>query len=192
VAEFADRIFAVTRKKMKTLGRRPFITVAAGAACAPLLTSAAIQVPSLLDHFILGCADLDRGIDFVEQATDIRAALGGVHPGRGTRNALLSLGERRHLEILAPDPAQNIAPGAPVPGSRPLQIAKLRQLKEPSITGWVAHPGDLDQFAARLREARIEFVGPRAGSRQRPDGKVLNWKTLALKDDHEGLLPFFN
>jgi len=176
---------------MKTLGRRPFIAVAAGAAFAPLLTSAATQVPSLLDHFILGCADLDRGIDFVEQHISVRAAFGGVHPGRGTRNALLSLGERHYLEIMAPDPAQNVAPGAPVPGSRPSQIAKLRELKEPRIVGWVAHPGDLDQFAARLREARIEFEGPRAGSRQRPDGKVLRWKTLTLKDDHGGLLPFF-
>src|SRR5712664_1765942 len=149
---------------MKTLGRRPFITVAAGAAFAPLLTSAATPVPSLLDHFILGCADLDRGIDFVEQHTGVRAAFGGVHPGRGTRNALLSLGERHYLEIMALDPAQNVAP---VPGSRPSQIAKLRELKEPRIVGWAVHSGDLDQFAARLREARIEFEGPRAGSRQR-------------------------
>src|SRR6266851_6472105 len=176
---------------MKTLGRRPFIAVAAGAAFAPLLTSAATQVPSLLDHSILGCADLDRGIDFVERHTGVRAAFGGVHPGRGTRNALLSLGERHYLEIMALDPAQNVAPGAPVPGSRPSQIAKLRELKEPRIVGWAAHPGDLDQFAARLREARIEFEGLRAGSRQRPDGKVLRWKTLTLKDDHDGLLPFF-
>ena len=173
-----------------TIPRRSFIALAAGAAFAPFPSWGA-DIPTLLDHFILGCADLDRGIDFVEQRTGVRAAFGGVHPGRGTRNALLSLGERRYLEIMAPDPAQNVAPGAPVPGSRPSQIAKLRELREPRIVGWAAHPGDLDQFAARLREARIEFEGPRAGSRQRPDGKVLQWKTLTLKDDHGGLLPFF-
>src|SRR5229473_97723 len=176
---------------METQGRRSFIAVVAGTAFAPLLTWAAAEFPSLLDHFILGCDDLDRGIDFVEKHTGVRAAFGGVHPGRGTRNALLSLGERRYLEIMAPDPAQNVAPGAPVPGSRPSQIAKLRELKEPRIVGWVAHPGDLDQFAARLREAGIAFLGPWPGSRQRPDGKVLQWKTLTLKDDHGGLLPFF-
>jgi len=166
---------------MKTLGRRPFITVAAGAACAPLLTSAAIQVPSLLDHFILGCDDLDRGIDFVEKHTGVRAAFGGVHPGRGTRNALLSLGARKYLEIMAPDPAQQATP----------QIPRLRELKEPRLVGWAAHPGDLEKLSAHLREARIPFEGPRAGSRQRPDGKVLHWKSLTLKDDQGGLLPFF-
>lgn len=178
-----------------TISRRVFLALTGGAALEPYLSQAGAQrkpdVPTLLDHFILGCDDLNRGIDFVEQRTGVRAQFGGVHPGRGTRNALLSLGEWRYLEIMAPDPAQNVAPGASVPGSRPSQIARLRELKEPRIIGWAAHPGDLDQFAARLREAQVEFTGPRAGSRQRPDGKMLQWKTLTLKDDHAGLLPFF-
>lgn len=166
---------------METIGRRSFIALAAGAAFAPHLTRAADEVPTLLDHFILGCDDLDRGVSFVEQRTGVRAAFGGVHPGRGTRNALLSHGERRYLEIMAPDPAQQVIP----------QIPRLRELKEPRIVGWAAHPGDLEKFSAHLREAGISFEGPRAGSRQRPDGKLLRWKTLNLKDDKDGLLPFF-
>lgn len=178
------------------ISRRSFLASVGGAAVAPVLAWATdwarpLGVPTLFDHLILGCADLDRGIAFVEQRTGLRAVFGGVHPGRGTRNALLSLGERRYLEIIAPDPEQNIAPGASVPGARPLQVAKLRETKEPRIFGWAAHRDNLEQFAARLRETKIEFVGPGAGSRTRPDGKVLRWKTVALKDDQRGLLPFF-
>ena len=33
------------------------------------------EVPPLLDHFILGCADLDHGIAYVEQRTGVRAAI---------------------------------------------------------------------------------------------------------------------
>ena len=166
---------------METICRRSFIALAAGAAFAPLLTRAANEVPTLLDHFILGCNDLDHGVACVEQRTGVRAVFGGVHPGRGTRNALLSLGERRYLEIMAPDPAQQVTP----------QIARLRDLKEPAIVGWAAHPGNLEKFSAHLHEAGIAFEGPRPGSRQRPDGKLLQWKTLNLKDDKDGLLPFF-
>ena len=166
--------------------RRDFLATLGGAAFAAGLpgthgNSGESDVPSLLDHFILGCADLDRGIEFVERYTGVRAAFGGVHPGRGTRNALLSLGERRYLEIMAPDPAQNVAP----------QIANLGQLKEPRIVGWAAHRDDLDQFAERLRKNGIDCDGPQPGSRQRPDGQMLHWKSLRLKDDHGGLLPFF-
>jgi hypothetical protein len=171
---------------MATLRRRSFIAVAAGAAFTPLLPWAASEVPSLLDHVLLGCNDLDRGIDFVQQHTGVRAAFGGVHPGRGTHNALLSLGQRRYLEVIAPDPQQeHVEPFAK------LQVDGLKELASPRLIGWAAHLGDLEKFAIRLQEASIPFVGPRPGSRQRPDGKLLQWKTLNLKDDKGGLLPFF-
>ena len=135
----------------------------------------------MLDHILLGSADLDAGIALVEQRTGVRAALGGVHPGAGTRNALLSLGPNRYLEIIAPDPQQPASADA----------RDLKSLKEPALVGWAAHPGDIEQFAARLKERGIATRGPNPGSRKRSDGRVLNWKTLALKDDAGGLLPFF-
>jgi hypothetical protein len=166
---------------MPNLSRRAFLRVTAGAAIAPSISWAAEEVPSLLDHILLGCKDLDRGIAFVEERTGVRAAFGGVHPGRGTQNALLSLGTRRYLEIIAPDPKQ--------PSVQ--QFSVITKLKEPRLIGWAAHRDDLEQFAAQLRKEGIEFDGPRPGSRQRRDSKILHWKSLALKDDRDGLLPFF-
>jgi hypothetical protein len=169
--------------------RRSFITLAAGATFAPLLTwAAASDTPSLLDHILLGCDDLDRGVDFVQKHTGTRAAIGGVHPGRGTRNALLSLGERRYLEVIAPDPKQD---EKQIEEFALKQLARLRALTSPCLVGWAVHPGDLEKFSMRLRDGGIVFLGPWPGSRQRPDGKLLQWKSLTLKDDKDGLLPFF-
>jgi catechol 2,3-dioxygenase-like lactoylglutathione lyase family enzyme len=165
----------------RRIPRRIFLGLTIGAFAAPSILWTSKEVPCLLDHILLGCSDLDRGIDFVEQYTGVRAAFGGVHPGRGTRNALLSLGERRYLEIIAPDPAQSGA----------TDTYGLRGLAEPRLVHWAAHPGDLDSFAKRLREAGVVFKGPTPGSRKRPDGRVLNWKTLNLADERGRLLPFF-
>ena len=135
----------------------------------------------MLDHILIGSPDLDKGIAFIEQRTGVRAAFGGVHPGAGTRNALLSLGKNRYLEIIAPDPKQ--------PATEDKR--NLRSLDEPVIVGWAQHPGDIEAFAKRLKSEGVETIGPAPGSRKRPDGRVLNWKTLALKDDANGLFPFF-
>jgi hypothetical protein len=157
------------------------ILIATATKTSALFSAEREEVPTMLDHILLGCSDLDRGIAFVENHSGVRAAFGGVHPGRGTRNALLSLGEKHYLEIIAPDPQQ---PGAP-------DHYGLLKLTEPHLVGWAAHPGDLNSFATRLRDADIAFDGPNPGSRKRPDGRLLQWKTLNLKDDREGLLPFF-
>ena len=100
----------------------------------------------MLDHILLGCNDLQRGIDFVEQHTGVRAAFGGVHPGRGTQNALLSLGERRYLEIIAPDPHQS---GSPLIR----EDRDLHKISEPRLVGWAAHPRNIEALATQLKSS---------------------------------------
>lgn len=148
-----------------------------------------MAIPACLDHLILGAGDLARGIEFVEERTGVRAVPGGVHPGRGTRNALLSLGPRCYLEILAPDPEQATL----------AWFRNLPQLTEPRLVGWMVHPGDLANLAERLRRSGISCDGPSESSRRHPDGRTLRWRLLRLADDRthlwragvEGLLPFF-
>src|SRR6266851_4327374 len=124
----------------KLLARRSFLTLAGSAFVAPLA--------------IVG---RQRGIDVVEQHTGVRPAFGGVHPGRGTQNALLSLGIRRYLEIIAADPQQNAS----------AELANmLKNLKEPRLVGWAAHPGDIQVLAADLAKAGIVAEGPTPGSRK--------------------------
>src|SRR5438128_8199417 len=137
----------------------------------------------MLHHIVHDWNHRAHRIAFVKQHTGVRAASGGVHPGRGTQNALLSLGTRRYLEIIAPDPQQTSS-SSELP-------AKLKKLTEPRLVGWAAHPGDLQVLAADLARAGVAAEGPTPGSRKRPDGSVLDWKTLNLKDDANGLLPFF-
>jgi len=169
------------------ISRRLFLVLTGSAILAPRFSwAAANEVPAVLDHVILGCSDLDHGVAFVEERTGVRAAFGGVHPGRGTRNALLSFGQRHYLEIMAPDPKQDKVEPYPVP-----QLNLLTQLATPRLIGWGAHPGDIEALAKILREKGIAFHGPWPGSRARPDGRVLSWKTLSLDDDRHGLLPFF-
>jgi hypothetical protein len=162
------------------ISRRLFVALGAGAMMASKLSWAADAFPSALDHILLGCNDLQRGIDFVEKQTGVRAVFGGVHPGRGTQNALLSLGKLHYLEIIAPDPKQ----------SEVRQFQQIKDFTTPRLVTWAAHPGNLDEIAKKLSAAGIQFDGPRGGSRARPDGRMLNWKALGLEDRH-GLIPFF-
>jgi len=163
------------------ISRRLFLALTGATILARPASSSADEVPALLDHILLGCNELDRVIELVEQSVGVRPAIGGVHPGRGTRNALLSLGERRYLEIIAPDPGQ----------SEIVHYPQLRSMFDPRLIGWAVHPSDIAAVARQLSENKIAFKGPDDGSRKRPDGRVLNWKTINLADDRHGLLPFF-
>lgn len=165
------------------INRRSFLAATAGFIVSARVAWAAesSDVPENLDHLILGCRDLDEGILYLEKASGYRAAFGGSHPGRGTCNALLKIGSHSYLEILAPDPKQ-----------KELTWHKeLRSLTEPLLVGYAIRKNNLEQYAAELRQRGIAYEGPTAGSRLRPDGQLLRWKTLAYNDDREGLLPFF-
>ena len=183
---------------MTTISRRSFVAIASAVLAAPSRFREQSErkdapplvdlMPPMLDHILLGSNDLQRGIAFVEQHTGVRAAFGGTHPGRGTQNALLSLGassaqeKGRYLEIIAPDPQQT-------DGTSPL-LGTIQKLAEPRLVGWAAHPRNIEALAAQLKRYGIAAAGPTPGSRTRPDGKELHWQTLNLQDDASGLLPF--
>lgn len=135
-----------------------------------------------VDHLMLCAADRAAAVAWLKQKTGVKAVLGGSHPGVGTCNALLSLGGRQYLEILAPDPAQQ-------------QLVKqyefLRDLKTPRLFTWAAQMSNGQATAERFRAAGFEVSGPNPGSRQRPDGKLMKWHTLTVKHDFGTVIPFF-
>ncbi len=163
------------------LSRRSFLSATGAALVALPVLRPAEDIPPMLDHVLLGIDDLDRGIAFMEERTGVRAVFGGVHPGRGTRNALLRLGARRYLEIIAPDPKQSSLTAYP----------HLREMHEPRLLTWAVHTDDIGALAKKVTDAGFAIDGPTDGSRARPDGKILHWKSFRLKDDRGGLLPFF-
>jgi hypothetical protein len=144
-----------------------------------------VPASTAVDHLLLGVANLDRGMAWVERMTGVKAVIGGSHPGVGTQNALISLGGRQYLEIIAPDPVQT-AYHFPI---------DVRTLTEPRLITWAAVTTDVNVTAKNAREVSRQIFGPRDGSRARPDGKVLKWKTLGVlnKFGLQGIepIPFF-
>jgi len=159
---------------MGPIQRRDVLGMLIAGACARRATAASTLRPAreAVDHVVIGVADLQRGIAQLERLTGVRPAFGGSHPGRGTRNALLSLGARQYAELIAPDPAQGIRDQYDLPS-----------FAEPRLLMWAASTAAIDVLAAQL-EARVE-----PGSRVRPDGRVLRWRSLAVGEP--GLVPFF-
>jgi hypothetical protein len=138
------------------------------------------EAKDAFDHILLGASDLEAGIRWVEERTGVRAKFGGSHPAGGTRNALLSLGSLHYLEIIAPDPAQ--AGAADERG--------LRELSAPRIIQWAIHTEDIAAAKRAVEAAGVKTTGPKPGSRQRPDGKLLRWQALAIEQTTP-LVPFF-
>jgi hypothetical protein len=133
-----------------------------------------ISAVSMVDHLVFGFPDLDEGIAWVEKRTGVRARFGGAHPGGGTRNALLSLGESRYLEIIAPG-----------------RFGDLRSLKEPKLITWAAVTREIRKIVDRASATGYETGPLRDGSRTRPDGKLLKWQNADIKNQFGGLIPFF-
>jgi len=135
-----------------------------------------------LDHLIWAAGDLDAGIDALEALSGVRAAVGGRHPGFGTRNALAGLGPGLYLEILAPDPTQDRA--GTLGGL-------IEAYDRPGLIGWAATGTDLSGLAAHLPALGLASPGAVAMERTRPDGVRLAWSILGIGGHDFGVLvPF--
>ena len=135
-----------------------------------------------IDHLILGAATLADGLAFVRAELGVDARLGGRHPGAGTENAIVALGPRRYLEILAPAPdADELAPG----------LAPLRALERPRLWGWAISTDDAGALAARADRLGVVHSPVTAGDRVRPDGTFVRWRNLGVQLAMGEAAPFF-
>lgn len=140
-----------------------------------------------LDHVILAIDSLERGIDRLEEITGVCAQIGGAHPGRGTRNALLGLGDGRYLELIAPNPADASPSLRPGPFGERIDFARFHAL---TPIGWVVRVRDADAEREHLLERGLTPGPVHAGERARGDGRVLRWATLDPFGLGATVLPF--
>jgi hypothetical protein len=133
-----------------------------------------------LDHIMFATTNLDHGIAEIEALTGVTAAIGGAHPGMGTRNALLSLGEDQYLEIIVPDPEQehegNLA-------------GQLITHGRSGIRGWAVATNDILKTKEICRARGLEPQPIVDMNRTTPDGIRLDWQVCLLNHGRE--LPFF-
>jgi len=135
-----------------------------------------------LDHLMWGAASLEQGIEVAEQLFGVCAAPGGAHAGLGTCNALLSLGEAIYLEIIAPDPEQQV---------ESVFVTRLMSLPQPGLVTFAVGGNALDTAQQRAHQAGLETVGPQATQRRTPTGDLLAWELLYFTGhDYGGLMPF--
>ncbi len=139
---------------------------------------------SKVDHLIYATPDLASGIKEVERLLGVKAIPGGQHPGAGTRNALIGLGDNTYLEIIGPDPDQ------PKP-DQPRRFG-IDQLKAPQLVTWAAKGKDLEGIVESARSHGLDLGQVQAGSRRRPDGVLLSWHlTVSPALTEGGVVPFF-
>jgi hypothetical protein len=134
-----------------------------------------------VDHVIVAIRDLQTGMDRFEELTGVRPTLGGDHPGRGTRNALVALGPEVYLELLALQEGVEQIEDAP----------GLEGLTELSPWGWAASTTRLESTVDLLRNAGYGAADPVAGSRVTPDDGLLSWRTASLEEPEIRGGPFF-
>lgn len=157
------------------------LTGGALAQAAPAPTPSPSPSAMHADHLILGTRDLDEGMRQFESRTGVRPVVGGVHPGRGTRNALVSLGTGLYIEILAPQAGVPDSPAAD----------GLKALADLTPMGWAVGVADVPAARERLTGAGFGLGEILPGARARPDGKRLSWQTFAIEKPEMAMVPFF-
>lgn len=132
---------------------------------------------AVFDHLIVAASTLDQGIEWVRGLTGATAHPGGKHVAMGTHNALLKLGDRAFLEILAIDP-DGIKPSRPRWFGLDERTLQSELSEQPRLIHWVARSDDIDRAIAAC-PVKLGTVHPMARGDYR-------WR-ITIPDD--GALP---
>jgi len=133
-----------------------------------------------IDHIMICVPDLDRGIDMYRRL-GFEVNPGGVHPGRGTHNAI-AFHREDYLEILS---ARDVDEYRRAGGGGLLDfIAAGGGLRYIALQS-----DDLAADVAAMRGRNVDVTDPSSGERRTPDGRTLRWRSASLGPRNQ--LPIF-
>jgi hypothetical protein len=118
-----------------------------------------------LDHVLHGVKDLAQATQDFRDKLGMNAVVGGVHPGRGTHNSLVHLGNA-YVEL--------ISVTEPIPG----RAETLRRFLEDGDGpfDFALSTSDIVRASAELGARGVTVGETRDGSRRTPEGSLLSWK----------------
>ncbi len=131
-------------------------------------------MPTGIDHLVIAVPDLDIAAETLETRVGLALTGGGRHPGAGTANRIAFLADGSYLELITVEDRA-------AAGSWPVGRATLDAL-DGSAGGLAAYALLDDRLEATVPElqANGSTIGPaQHGSRQRPDGELVEWWTAA-------------
>lgn len=123
-----------------------------------------------LDHVIWAVPDLEKGIAFFSEQTGIQPVYGGEHSNGVTANFLVAVGACTYLEIVGPKP------GGELSGLG----AGAGRYSSKNMAGFALGLADANNAQALFQKAGIEAGALREGSRNKPDGSLVAWKSTSL------------
>jgi hypothetical protein len=143
-----------------------------------------LEPPTVVDHILLPVADLEAGARTLRERHGLQAIAGGRHPKVGTANMIVPLG-RQYLELIA------IADPQEAEASRLGRRVAAALDEGRMFVAWALRTRNLDAMRGKLLAAGWDLPPIGEGSRQRPDGQVLHWRTQDVESGAEPIaLPF--
>lgn len=137
-----------------------------------------------LDHIVYAVYDLESVMEQLADTLGIAPKFGGYHKTKGTKNALLDLGDQAYLELLALDVGNNEV-------SLPRWMG-IDFICSPKITRWALKSSHLERDAINLKGIAPHLGEIEKGQRTTKDNGLLQWKlTRPLPAPEVELLPFF-
>jgi hypothetical protein len=132
-----------------------------------------------IDHVVYAVADLDRAAARWDTEFGLASVPGGVHPGWGTANRIAPLGDA-YLELLS------IVDPATAAGTVLGQALSRLTADDDAWFSFCVADDDVEARAARLGLALER------GSRTRPDGRIVAWRSAGIDDPRRPYdRPFF-